>query len=351
MFFSKLFKKDHRHYFNQGGKHLAAERYADARVDFLEAQKLCPADASQDQGEIQAGLTLAGDKLGELNLQEGEHSVNAGDLAKAYDHFALAAELAFDETIRAMAREKLAKLEAQAAAAEPHQHKHADHGAHSGHGHGGGGCGGSCSCSGGEATEQEAPPMEMSEEDRFSLLVHPLPGDLPQRYLALGPDFAKAYLLIQDGNDAAAFQILQEMPGSADNDVVIYEVALIMYRSGQVHECEKLLNRSLQLNPGNSMSYLGLVHLFSDQGRHQDALGTVQRMLELGVMADQAQIMLGDLHQAAGAQEAAMEAWTAALSLPTVARSAAERLVPVLDKQGRKEEVKYLAKKYLKGCC
>jgi tetratricopeptide (TPR) repeat protein len=350
MFFSKLFKKDYRHYFNQGGKCLAAERYADARVEFLEALKHCPADAAQEQGEIRAGLNEAGNKLGELNLHEAERSVHAGDLDKAYDHFTLAAELAFDETIKAMAREGVRKLEQQGSAAAPAQHKQAGHGGEGGHSHGGG-CGGSCSCSGGEVSEQEAPPMEMSEEDRFSLLVHPLPGDLPQRYLALGPKFAEAYLLIQDGNDAAALPILQEILRSGDNDVVIYEVALIMYRSGQVHECEKLLNRSLRLNPGNSMSYLGLVHLFSDQGRRQEALGTVQRMIELGVLADQAQIMLGDLHQGAGDEAAAMEDWTKALSLPTVARSAAERLVPILNNQGRKDEVKFLTKKYLKGCC
>jgi tetratricopeptide (TPR) repeat protein len=348
MFFSKLFKKDHRHYFNQGGKHLAAERYADARVDFLEALRLCPAEAAQDQGEIQAGLSEAGNKLGELNLHEGERSVNAGELEKAHDHFTLAAELAFDETIKAMAHAGLNKLELAPAAA-PVRHKHAHGGG--GHSHGGG-CGGSCSCSSaGEGAEQEQAPMDMSEEDRFSLLVHPFPGDLPQRYLGLGPKFAHAYLLIQDGNDAAALPILQEILRSEDNDVVIYEVALIMYRSGQVHECEKLLNRSLKLNPENSMSYLGLVHLFSDQGRYPEALGTVQRMMELGVLADQALIMLGDLHQAAGDEAAAMEDWSKALTLPTVARSAAERLVPVLNHQGRKDEVKFLTKKYLKGCC
>src|SRR4051812_9108008 len=98
MFFG-LFKKDHRHYLTQGTKYLAAERYADARVDFLEALKRCPAEATQDEQDIRKGLDQAGNRLGEMNLQEGEHSINAGDLAKARDHFILAGELAVDETI------------------------------------------------------------------------------------------------------------------------------------------------------------------------------------------------------------------------------------------------------------
>jgi hypothetical protein len=57
------------------------------------------------------------------------------------------------------------------------------------------------------------------------------------------------------------------------------------------------------------------------------------------------------LHEAAGDPDGAFEAWTKALELPSVARSAAERLIPILSDQGRAEEAKYLAKRYLKGCC
>lgn len=343
MFFGLFSKKDHRHYLSQAGKSLAAERYADARVDFLEALKLCPSDASQDEREIREGLGRAGNRLGELNLHEGERSANAGEQAKAFDHFTLARELAVDETIRSAARTGLEKLRAPASAAPA--------AAAAPKAHGGSSCS-SCKDAGSHGSaEQEIPEANLSGDDRFFLMVAPLPGELSGRYAALGEKFAEAYLLIHDGNDAAAFPILREMLLSCENDIVNYEVALIMYRSGEVHECEALLNRSLRLNPANSMSYLALVQLMAEAGRYPEAIGTVRRMAELGILADQAEFMLGELLEASGDEAGAFEAWTKALEQPGVARSAAERLIPILGAQGRTEEAKYLAKRYLKGCC
>jgi pentatricopeptide repeat protein len=355
MFLSKLFKKekDHRHYLAKGGKYLADERYADARVEFMEALKACPAGSSQDEQEIRAGLATAGNTLGELNIQEGQHAATAGELEKAFDHFTLAGELAFDQTIKAMAREGLRKLQraAQAQPApEPQQQAHGGGGCGDGHHHGGSSCG-SCSSTGAyyQLPVQENEHPDLDDEERFNLMVQPLP--LAERYLELGPAFAKAYLLIHDGNDAAAFPILKEMLVSADNDIVIYEVALIMYRSGQVHECDKLLRRSLQLNPTNSMTYMALIHLLTETGRLPEAIETVQTMMELEVLPDQAQFMLGELKELAGDEAAAFEAWSKALEFPSVAKAAAERLVPILAKQGRHDEAKYLTKNFLKGCC
>ena len=290
MFFSKFFQKDHRHYLTQAGKHLAAERYADARVDFQEALKRCPAEAAEDGAEIRSGLNRAGNGLGHLNLHEGERSLVAGDLAKALDHFTLAGELAVDEDIRAKALSGLDRLAKPQPAAAPRPAPKA---------HGGGSCA-SCQDAGGHRQAEEEPSGEnLSDEDRFFLMVQPL-GELAGRYSALGEEFARAYLLIHDGNDAEALPILQKMLLSGDNDIVIYEVALIMYRLRRVHECEALLNRSLQIDPANSMSYLALVHLMAEDRRFPEAIATVERMMELGVLADQGQFMLGELHELAG---------------------------------------------------
>lgn len=342
MLFGLFGKKDHRHYQTKGAKHLAAERYADARIDFMEALRLCPAEAAREQQEIRSGLDQAGNRLGELNIREGEHAFNAGDIEKANDHFTLAAELSVDPDIKKMAREALYKLQQPGSAAPK-----AAAPAHKAHG------GSSCSsCSGhGQAEElQDVHGSDLSEEDRFHLMVQPL-GDLAPRYAALGPQFMKAYLLIHDGNDAAAFPILQEMLSSSENDIVFYEVALIMFRAGRVHESEGLINKALSLNQGNSMCYMALVQLMAGSGRYPEAIAVVSRMIELGIMADQAQYMLGELHEASGDEEKAFEIWSKALEIPTVAKSAAERLIPILQRQGRNEDVKYLSKKYLKGCC
>ncbi|QWV95344.1 tetratricopeptide repeat protein [Geomonas oryzisoli] len=350
MFFGLFGKKDFRHYQNQGAKHLAAERYADARVDFQEALKLCPADASQEAAAIRQGLDQAGNHLGELNLQEGEHALRAGETQKAYDHFCLAADLAADPAIKSRAHAQAAKLEqpeAQAAA-KPAE---APAGAGNYKPHGGGSC---TTCKGhGDHHHEEPAPMEMSlsEEDQFYLMVQPLPGDLPGRYAELGPKFAKAYLMIHEGNDRDAFPILQEMLLSGENDIVLYEVALIMFRAGQIHESEALLNRALALNPQNATVYIALVHLMAGGGRYPQAKAVVQSMLDADILPDQAQFMLAELHETTGDVERAMELWTKSLDYPSVAKAAAERLIPILNRQGRTDDVKYLSKKYLKGCC
>ena len=346
--FGKLFgKKDHHHYLKLGGKHLAAERYADARIDFQEALRLCPADAAE-QSEIHSGLSRAGNALGELNLQEGEHSLRVGELAKARDHFILAGELAVDQTIKAMAGEGLKKLlQHGSSPAAPSAPTPAAPSAV----HGGSSCG-SCKDSGSHhAAPQEPPELNLSEEEHFHLLVQPLPGDLPGRYLELGDEFARAYLLIHDGKDNEAFPILKKILVSTENDIVIYEVALIMFRNGQIHECENLLKRALSVNPVNPTCHLAMVHLLAESGRLPEAIGAVQQMIEQGILSDQAQFILGELHQASGDEAAALEVWSKTLELPSMARASAERIVPILGSQGRTEEAKYLIKRYLKGCC
>ncbi|GFO66439.1 hypothetical protein GMLC_00180 [Geomonas limicola] len=349
-FFSKLFKKDrdHNYYLAQGDKYFAAERYADARVEYQEAQACCPSDAVEDVKRIADGLARAGNRLGELNLEEGNHAANAGDLQKAADHLSLVLELAADPALRSRATSALRELNqpkaASAAAAKaPAAHAH-------GHGHKSS-CG-SCSDSG----KHHQAPVEVNtddvhEDDRFTLLVQPLPGDLPERYCAMGHEFAKAYLLIHEGDDAAAFPILKEMLLSSENDIVIYELALILYRGGHAHECEELLKRGLNINPDNATLYLALMHLKCDFGLYGEAIEIVTRMQQRDLLPDQAQFILGELHQASGDNAAALEAWSKALQFKSVAKSAAEQLVPLLASQGRDAEAKFLAKQYLKGCC
>lgn len=360
MLFGLFKKKDHLYYQAQGAKFLAAERYADARVDFLEALRLCPADAATDQGEIRRGLDHSGNRLGELNIQEGEHALNLGELQKAFDHFTLASELAADQGIKGKAKAGLAMVQ-QGSAPQPAPLAAAANspaaaapakevaGPYKPHG------GGSCTSCGTHAPKKplEAEPagFDLAEEDQFHLMVAPLPGDLPVRYGAMGSKFAQAYLMIHDGKDANALPVLQEMLLSGENDIVLYEVALIMFRAGRIHESEALLNRALSVNSENGMVYLALVQLLAGGGRYAEAITLVERMLAENVMADQAQFILGELYETTGDEAKAIEMWSKALEIPTVARTAAEKLVPILGNQGRTEEVKYLVKKYLKGCC
>jgi predicted negative regulator of RcsB-dependent stress response len=60
--------------------------------------------------------------------------------------------------------------------------------------------------------------------------------------------------------------------------------------------------------------------------------------------------MLGDLLLATGHEEDAMKLLAGLLSTP-FAKESAKLMVPVLQRQGRAQEAKHLAKQYLKGCC
>ncbi|UFS70045.1 hypothetical protein LPW11_19460 [Geomonas sp. RF6] len=343
MFLGKLFKKDYRHYMTQGEKFLSQERYADARCSFQDALERCPADAQGERAEIEGRLQETGNRLAQLNLIEGDGALNGGEPAKAQEYFNLALQLAHDAEIREIAEKKLKGL--QKVKAEPLSNNHNHHAGHAG------GCS-SCKGHGSEHEEiQDVAPMGLSAEDTFHLLVQPLPGDLPTRYSALGKEFAEAYLLIHDGNDRDAFPILQELHRNSASDVVMYELALIMFRAGRLGECKDLLDRALAANPTNPLCYLSLVQLAMTGEQFPEALSILQRMLELDILTDQASLMIGDVHAGSGDHEAALAQWSESLTIPTMAKSAAERIVPLLNELGRGQEAQFVAKRYLKGCC
>lgn len=343
MVFGRFFqKKDHSYYLSQAEKHLGAGRFAEARTEFLEAQSRCPGEAGGEAERIAEGLRVSGDRLAELNLEEGGHALGMGDAKKARDHFALARELAHAPELKARAEAGLKRGE-EPQAPPPKPSAPVEPAASS--------C---ASCKGhGAAAPAELPDLDsdVHEEDRYFLLVQPLPGDLPARYGAMGEEFITAFLLIHEGNDAKALPILQKMLLSREDDIVIYELALIMYRDGRAHECEELLNRALRVNPTNPAVYLALVHLKAEGRRFQEGIALLGRMMECNILPDQALFLLGDMYEASENQEAAVEVWTRALEIPSVARASAERLIPILASQGREADAKYLVKRFLKGCC
>lgn len=344
MVFSRLFKKDFRHYMAQGEKYLQAERYADARVAFAEAAERVGADAVEDARSISERLSFASDRLAELNLHEGKRSATAGDLVKAQEHFQLAINFAGDASLRQAAEKAMRELGTEAAAApaapvSKHQSSCTSGCSSCGPGHGGG------------EEVGDVSGLNLGDEDRFHLLIGPLPGNLSERYGSQGKEFAKAYLAIHDGDDGTALPILEKLRSNGENDIVIYELALIMYRARRATECQYLLDQALRINPTNPLCHLARVQLAIDAGRYQDAVSKLKTMRELDVLADQALIMLGELHAGAGDRPAAMDYLTQALEIQSVAKPAAEKLMPLLMEAGRTQEAQFLAKKYLKGCC
>ncbi|AJE03353.1 tetratricopeptide repeat protein [Geobacter pickeringii] len=339
MFFKKLFRKDHESYREKGEKLLAAGRIAEARGLFQDALESLPPDLPDRPSiefQLRDRIVQTGNRLAELNLEEAGHALQTGDVAKAEEHLDLSLDLAEDVTIREKAEKIRATIQG---------HAHHDHAAH-----GAAGCGG---CHGSSCQPVETANIsdhDLVDSDRFELLVRPLPGDLPERYIELGKEFAKGYLAADAGDIATARRIYEELLSRGDDDILRYEIALLDHRSGDNGRCEQELRRALELNGANPLCNLVLVQLFVESGRFAEAVPHLFGMVERDILREQAEMFLGDIFHAQGDHAQAIEHYSRLLP-GQFKREAAERLAGVLAECGRTDEAEYVAKQYLKGCC
>lgn len=339
MFFSKLFRKDAASCLEKAEKLLNDCHFAEARLTLEDARERL--DINTPEGEtmaaaIESKMSFAGNRLAEMNLREAEHYLNTGDIDKATEHLNLSLDLADDVTIR----DKANKLSALLKRETPPVHHH-------GKGGGCGGCGGSFS----QGAEMIDFNIEgLSEEDRFELLIRPLPGDLPERYADLGEEFAKGYLAAHGGDGATAEKIFQHLNASGENDILLYELAILSHNGGDERRCESLLHRALALNDANPLCNLSLVQLLTESGRFNEAVPLLEDMVRRDILPEQAGMFLGEIYRVRGENDRAIAQFSQLLS-SSLKREAAERLVGLLESGGRSKEAALIAKQYLKGCC
>lgn len=343
MFLKKLFNfsKDYTHYLEKGDRCMVAGRYADARNAYLDALEKLGAGGGSDptlSETVRQKIALTGNMLGRLNLVEAEHALSAGDRRKAEEHLQIIMELSDDATLRETAERLLAAPAAEpsgAAYVEPVQN-----------------CG-SCRSGADEtvADVHQEPDGSISGEDRLALFFQTLPGDLPGRYAGMGEEFARGCLLNLEGNGSGALRVFEGLSESTENDILAYEKAILYFQTGDAGRCEQFLLKAVGLNPANPLCNIGLVQLYTETGRGPEALKVLERMIASGVAPEQARLMQGDVYLLLGDETNAVESYSQLLAVPQFAREAAERLVPVLERQGRSKEANYLLKKFIKGCC
>lgn len=339
--FARLFNRDYRYYLNQGKKYLAAERYAEAHTAFCEAlEKIAACDKVDDAAlvaEAKDGITLTGNKLGEINLEEAHYAIQSGDLGKAREHILLVKQLAEDVSTREKAEILLRSITENSPDLPAATPSH--------------GCA-SCNGVSHKAVENsDVSDEHLSPVDKFYLAIQTLPPELAHRYADLGEKFAYAYLSAHGGEEDRALELFQELNGAGENDIYHYEISLIRYGKGDMFRCEQHLQRALALNGANSLCWLALAQLHADTGRFEEALQVLEQMTVNGYLPDQARTLQGDIYQGIGEVDKSIDCYTALLASPGTARIAAERLVPLLESQGRSSEAEFLFKKYLKGCC
>jgi tetratricopeptide (TPR) repeat protein len=191
----------------------------------------------------------------------------------------------------------------------------------------------------------------ISREDRLALYFQTLPGELSERYAGMGEEFARGCLLNLEGDGEGALRVFEGLSAGRESDILDYEKALLYFHQGDSEKCEQLLLKAISLNPDNSLCRIGLVHLYAEIGREPEALQVLERMIERNLLPEQALLMQGDLYVQMQDESKAVESYSRLLISSAYAKDAAQRIIPLLERQGRGKEAAFLAKKYAKGCC
>lgn len=342
MFFSRFFKKDYTTIKAKADNLYASEHFADARSRYLDALALVTEESENASERIilQERIAAAGNRLAEMNIAEAEVAFRSGNDLKAVESLQLAIELADDVLIRQKAENLLQPSAITNQKIEEPPSAHKSHGC------------ATCSTAGHKTEEIHSDiPSSLTPSERFQLLINTLPGDLPQRYAELGEKFASAYLFAHDDNFNEADRLYSEILKSGESDIVLYEKGILHFRAGDLGGCEMLFKHSLSLNNSNPLTHLGLAQLYADTRRFDEASAVLTVMMQSGILPEQSLVMQGDIYSAQGHYDKAMQIFTPALENPVLKKTAAERLVHILNAQGREAEAAYLAKTYLKGCC
>lgn len=342
MFLKKLFAKPYGYYKDRGDRNFAEERFAEARTFYLEALERVGecADPQQEETYLRGVLAQAGYSLANLNMIEAEAAIRQSDFSKAHDHLTLALELAEDVVLREKAEKLMKDMDDAENNSEQLITSKATHGC--------AGCGHDHSSDSNKSAPAEG---QLPSSEQFQLLIHTLPGDLPSRYVLMGEEFAYAYMKSHFGDQVSALEVYERLLAENENDILLYETAITRFQLGNVDVCEQLLIRAIGLNGSNPLCNLSLAQLCISEGRHAEAVTRLQQMRANNILPDQALMMLGEVYELQGDDDSAFQIFSQALNVPSLKRVAAERLLPILNRQGRTEEIQYLQRNYLKGCC
>lgn len=194
----------------------------------------------------------AGDRLAQLNLDEGAGALRLGNLLKAREHLQLAAGQARSAELRGRVGQLLAATDggqsvaaAQTAAAC------------------GSGCGPTC-----------APAAEVDQEidaaGHLELLLSTLPNDLAERYVAAGEPFLQGWLAAQEGDDRRALELFEQVPAGARGALFRAERGVVLARNDRAREAEADLRAALTELPELFHPFDALVTLLAVEGRHDE---------------------------------------------------------------------------------
>jgi tetratricopeptide (TPR) repeat protein len=226
--------------------------------------------APEERAELAELLVAAGDGLAELNLSEGEACLRTGDVARATEHFTLAAEQVRSPELRQRVMAAKADLEGSRIPAKTLPvTSSAD--CHTG-------CASPCSTEGGGKVEVTA-GMELDTQTRVELIAASYPEGLAERYLHLRGSFREAFLLAHEGQAEDALTAFNAVAEGERDDLFYFERGALRARVGEASLASADLERALELNPDHFLAFETLVHLELSTCNENSAETRLNRML------------------------------------------------------------------------
>ncbi|NJC87166.1 MAG: hypothetical protein FIB02_01305 [Desulfuromonas sp.] len=281
----------------------------------------------------------AGDRLAQLNLDEGEIALRTGNRLKARDHLQLAVGQARTAVLRERAELLLAGVDGGgspvvvAAAADA------------------AGCGSGCG-----TTCAPAPPAEPDDEEldatgRLELLLATLPGDLAASYVAAGEEFLQGWLAAQEGDDQRALALFAAVPERQQTGLFRAERGVVLARNEQAAAAEADLRAALTEFPDLFHPFDALVTLLAVTHRHDELEALLRQTLAEGRFAGYCWARLAQLEAGRGNVAAALAAGDQALIEGELDPATVLMCAELQEYEGRHAEAEALFARLPSGGC
>jgi predicted negative regulator of RcsB-dependent stress response len=339
-FLKKLFVRRPEDLLEKGEKLLSSGSVYESRLAFEEGLQLCTDKPEQSQlaAQLTVRISEANNGLATLNIEEAEHAINRSDLDKAAEHLELALSLTSDPALRKRAESLLSGLTEDVVQAPIEALPVSSS------------CSSCSQASPSEMTVPDGADSNLSSEEYYELLILQLPGQLHERYAALGEDFADMYISASHDNHLEALDKLEKWFDGSHHDIYSYEKGKILHQLGKIAESEACMRAAIRENDANPLPHLGLALLLIEEGRLGDAEEQLDSMIERDIFTGQALMMRGEVFQISGRSDAAIEQFAALLETP-LGHAAADRLYGLLLDCGRQTDADHIFKKYLSSKC
>ncbi|MHB8707435.1 MAG: tetratricopeptide repeat protein [Desulfuromonadales bacterium] len=291
------------------------------------------------QAQVAAWEAEAGDRLAQLNLDEGEGALRAGNRLKARDHLQLAVEQARAVELRDRAEQLLSGLEGGAAVT-----RLAGAGAAAACGSG---CGPTCAPS----SMVESEEYELDAAGRLELLLATLPNELSGRYATAGTEFLQGWLAAQEGDDARALALFAEVPAAQQEALFHAERGVVLARNGQTTAAEADLRAALASVPELFHPFDALVTLLVVTRRHEELEDLLRQAVAAGRFAGYCWARLAQLEAGRGNIAAALAAGDQALAEGELDSATVLMCADLHEREGRHAEAEALFARLPSGGC